>query len=266
MCCNLGHHLISFQMQGNGVQLRPTPWPSFMGHTVSMHWQQSLPLVLRSVDEFLRRSIHFQHTNSLLIWEIDIQVSATSEDSIGAVGLQSPWLPPAMEPMLKEPQHHDSKLMTKILVEVQIWPLHLRIAMVFSTTKSSVILMINFLQPWTSLGHHTRPTSSALGGIYFGIKLIASVRPSPVGLLHLQHALLWQYWWPTTTLASQVQWHDVLELLIGGWFLDSTPWLQVSWGFDIIACAIVNLDGAWDFYLELDSRIYNHLQLYLVYT
>jgi hypothetical protein len=32
------------QMQGNGVQLSPTPWPSFMGHTVSMHWQQSLPL------------------------------------------------------------------------------------------------------------------------------------------------------------------------------------------------------------------------------
>jgi len=53
--------------------------------------------------------------------------------------------------------------------------------------------------------------------------LIASVRPSPVGLLHLQHALLWQYWWPTTTLASQVQWHDVLEQLIGGWFLDSLP-------------------------------------------
>jgi hypothetical protein len=96
------------EKQGNGVQLRPTPWPSFMGHTVSMHWQRSLPLVLRSVEEFLRRSIHFQHTNSLLIWEIDIQVSATGEDSIGAVGLQSPWLLPAMETRLEEPQHHDS--------------------------------------------------------------------------------------------------------------------------------------------------------------
>jgi hypothetical protein len=69
------------------------------------------------VEEFLKWSIHFQHTNSLLIWEIDIQVSTTGEDSIGAVGLQSPWLPPAMEPMLKEPQHHDNKLMTKILVD-----------------------------------------------------------------------------------------------------------------------------------------------------
>jgi hypothetical protein len=41
--------------------------------------------------------------------EIDIQVSAIGEDSVGVLELQSPWLPPGFAGMLHELQHHDSE-------------------------------------------------------------------------------------------------------------------------------------------------------------
>jgi hypothetical protein len=79
--------------------------------------------------------------------EIDIQVSAIGEDSVGVLELQSPWLPPGFAGMLHELQHHDSKPMTVRQVAVTSWHLYPNIAILFSTS------IVVFAMDWVLLNY-----------------------------------------------------------------------------------------------------------------
>jgi hypothetical protein len=111
--------------------------------------------------------------------EIDIQVSAIGEDSVGVLELQSPWLPPGFAGMLHELQHHDSKPMTVRQVAVTSWHLYPNIAILFSTSIVVFAMDWVLLQLWPPPGSHTAATLALF-----------------VGWLHLHHALFWHKWWP----------------------------------------------------------------------
>jgi hypothetical protein len=91
--------------------------------------------------------------------EIDIQVSAIGEDSVGVLELQSPWLLPGFAGMLHELQHHDSKPMTVRQVAVTSGHLYPNIAILFSTSIVWIGFYCNhghpldliLLQPWHCL-------------------------------------------------------------------------------------------------------------------